>query len=382
MRIVFDARRFGQNITGIGRVIDGLLNALVKEDLRNEYLVLVGERNPLAGGGAANFEVRSINLGLNSLGVNLVMPRIASSWKADVAYFPFWLMPLRMPCPSVVAIHDLIYMRYPRLLSSYRRQFLRLYTTLAVRSATRIHSLSSQSKSDLVRFFRAEADQIDIIPPDADARFCRRPLAPSELEELSSKGISRPFALSVGNHKPHKNLEGLLRAYQLIAGQIEANLVIVGANASHRDVPSLPYPRFCKALSLEGRVRFVGQVNDEQLTLLYRAAKFLIFPSLYEGFGLPPLEAMRCGTPVICSGASSLPEVVGDAARTFDPQDISEMANAMLEVDQSAQLREELTQRGQAQAGLFSWRTSARKWLASLKRAAQNGEGKMAGRPG
>jgi alpha-1,3-rhamnosyl/mannosyltransferase len=382
MRIIFDARRFGEDVTGIGRIIDGLLNALVKEDFLNKYLVLIGEKNPLPGTGAANFEVRSINLGLDSLWVNITMPRIASSWKADVAYFPFWLIPLWMPCPTVVAIHDLIYLRYPKLLSYHRRQFHRFYASLAVRSATRIHSLSSQSKSDLVHFFGAEDERIDIIPPDADLRFRKRSLISSELEGLALKGILGPFALYVGNHKPHKNLEGLLRAYQLIAGQIEANLVIVGTKASQDDFQSLPYLCLCKELFLVGRVRFVGQVNDEELILLYNAAKFIVFPSLYEGFGLPPLEAMRCGTPVICSGTSSLPEVVGEAALTFDPQDISDMANVMLKVDQSAQLREELIQRGTEQARLFSWRFSARKWLASLERAAQNGKDKLAGWPG
>lgn len=371
MRILFDARRSVHRPTGIGRVIDGLLNALVEQDSQNQYLVLFGEKNPLKGVQAANFEVRQLDLGLNSLAVNLVMPYLASSWHADVAYFPFWLMPLIMPCPSVVAVHDLIFSNYPHYLSLFRRQVYKQYTTLTVRAARRIQTLSAHGQRELAHFFRVPACRVDVIPPDADSKCIQRHLTPSELERLKAKGLSRPFALYVGNHKPHKNLERLLKAYQLIASQIETELVMAGAKASYEDSYAFPYLDLVQELSIQDRVRFIGEIDDQELCVLYNAARFLLFPSLYEGFGLPPLEAMRCGTPVACSNTTSLPEVVGDAALTFDPLDTRRIADAMLRLDESAELREELSRRGLERVKLFSWRESARKWLASIERAAR-----------
>jgi glycosyltransferase involved in cell wall biosynthesis len=370
MRILFDARRSVHRATGIGRVIDGLLGALAADDGGHEYLVLYGEKNPLEGAAAPRFELLHSDLGLNSPQANLTFPRLAREWAADVAYFPFWLMPLAMPCPSVVAIHDLIYSNFPAHLPPTRRLVYRTYTLLSARAARRIHTLAEHGRRDLYRFFRVPPAKVDVIAPDVGPEFLPRPVQAADIELLRTLGLGRPFALYVGNHKPHKNLERLLRAYALVAGQIGVDLAIVGAQASYEDPFALPYVDLMRQIVGEGRVRFLGQVDDAILGRLYNAASFVVFPSLYEGFGLSPLEAMRSGAPVACSNTTSLPEVVGDAALTFDPTSERQIAGALLTLDQSPGLREALARRGLERARLFSWRQSAQRWRASLERAA------------
>ena len=280
-------------------------------------------------------------------------------------------MPLMMPCPTVMVIHDLLFSAFPGNLSPPRRLAYRVYTALAARAARRIHTVSVFSRSELRHFFRVPADRVDVISNAASATFVQRPFSAVDEETLKGKALSAPYALYVGNHKPHKNLERLLVAYSRVADQIEVDLVIAGAKASYEDPFALPYLERTRRLGLDDRVRFLGQVSDQELVTLYQAARFFIFPSLYEGFGMPPLEAMRCGTPVACSNTSSLPEVVGDAALTFDPLDVGQVVEAMLRLDQSEELRIELRRRGLERAKRFSWQESARRWLASMEKAAQ-----------
>ena len=376
MRILFDARRSRYHATGIGRVVDGLLHALVTEGQQHQFLVLFGEKNPLNGLQAPNFEFRQVRLEVNSPAVNLVMPYLAQQWQADVAYYPFWLMPLVMPCPSVVTIHDLLYTNYVQYLSYPRRIFYAAYTSLALRAVTRIQSVSYFTRSDLLRLFRISPSCIDVIPNSVDSLECQDGIFASwhhtdTVTTFLPDGPSRPFGLYVGNHKPHKNLERLLRAYRLIADATETDLVIVGAKSSYENLHDLPYVRLVQQLGLQNRVHFLGQISDAVLAHLYGGARFLVFPSLYEGFGLPALEAMHYGTPVACSNTTSLPEVVGDAALTFDPLSERQIAGAMLTLDQSPELRANLAQRGHKQATLFSWRESARQWLSSMERAVE-----------
>jgi alpha-1,3-rhamnosyl/mannosyltransferase len=225
----------------------------------------------------------------------------------------------------------------------------------------------------LGRFFQVPEAKVVIVPPALTVHFAPRPQPDVSNEFLTTEHLTGPFAVYVGNHKPHKNLERLLRAYQHTIAQTQTTLVIAGAKASYEDPYTLPYLSLVQALGLEERVRFVGQVDDEKLGVLYATARFLIFPSLYEGFGLPPLEAMSYGTPVACSATTSLPEVVGEAALLFDPLDEIQMADVMLRLDQSEALRTELATRGLHRARVFSWSASAQKWLAALARVVAAG---------
>lgn len=366
MRIMFDARRSVSRVTGIGRLIDGLLASLAEIDRANEYLVLTGERNPLAGGSAPNVAVRPWPDPPGSLMVNVTLPRLAREWRADVTYFPFWLAPLRMPCPSVVAVHDLIHVFFPEELSLARRAFFRVYLGRVVRTAARVHTLAQHGKDVLCERYGLDAGRVDVVPPALAASVrVVDDAPPCGLDQT----LTRPFGLYVGNHKPHKNLDRLLRAYARVAADTETDLVIVGALSSQSNPDARPHEALATRLGIANRVRFVGQIDDQRLSALYRDARYLVFPSLYEGFGLPPLEAMACGTPVACSNTTSLPEVVGDAAVQFDPLDERAMAEAIARLDGDADLRRTLSERGRAQAQRYTWDASARAWLASLDRA-------------
>jgi alpha-1,3-rhamnosyl/mannosyltransferase len=365
MRILFDARRSVARATGIGRMINGLLRTLVRDGRRHEYLVITGEHDPLAGLRADNVEVRNVGLPLNSLRINTTLPALARTWRADVAYFPYWYAPLWMPCPFVVAIHDVIQIRHPEGISLSHRALFRTYGGLVAGRARRVHALASHGKDALSRVFGIKPEAVDVVPPALDLEFDvvaagGRPSATDQ----------RPFALYVGNHKPHKNLQRLLRAYASVADRMESRLVVVGAMSSQADPNELPHMKLVADLSLSQRVEFVGQVDDAALKGLYRSARFFVFPSLYEGFGLPVLEAMACGTPVICSNTSSLPEVAANAALTFDPQDEDAIAAALLRIDRSPELRAELSEKGRIQSKTFSWTRSADAWLVSMSAAA------------
>ncbi len=371
MRILFDARRAVRRATGVGQLIEGLLGALAQTDGRNEYLVLYGEKNPLAGCQAPNFETRHYPTHFNSLAVTWELPRLARQWRAAVAYFPFWLMPLTMPCPSVVTIHDLLYSHFPRSVSPQRKLAQDVYTALAARRARRIHAPSASTRRDLERYFAIPTAKIDVIPSAVPAHLQVAAAAPAAAAVVARRfSLERPFALYVGNHKPHKNLARLLSAYAAVHTQVAVDLVIAGAKSSYADPDTLPDLARAQPLVAAGRVHFLGQVEDASLAALYASAQFFIFPSLHEGFGFPPLEAMQHGTPVACSNTSSLPEVVGDAALTFDPLDEAQIAAAMVRLDQEPELRARLARAGPEQVRRFSWHASAQKWLASLGQAA------------
>jgi alpha-1,3-rhamnosyl/mannosyltransferase len=367
VRILFDARRSVHRVTGIGRIIDGLIKALAAADGGHEYLVVYGEKNPLEGATpSSRFEGRRIHLSLNSLRTNELMPQLARGFRADVAYFPFWLTPLRMPCPMVVAIHDLIHVHYPEELGWPRRLFYRGYLPLVLRAATRVHTLAAHGARDLAQECGVAASRIDVVSPGVDDAAERQD---EPHDGRFEPGVPSPFCLYVGNHKPHKNLANLLRAYARISSRMESHLVIVGARSSSADPLSIPQAGLSRDLGLNERVHFLGQIDDGRLWALLHAARFLVLPSRYEGFGLPALEAMARGTPVACSNTTSLPEVVGDAARMFDPEDVVAIAEAMLALDRSSELRRDLAARGRIRATRFSWTRSAAAWLASLERA-------------
>ncbi len=366
MRILIDARRSVERATGIGRLVNGLLQALADREDGHEYLVLAGVHDPLGGRQPPHVERRRLDLPLNSLWIGPTMGKLAREWRADVAYFPFWLAPLAMSCPFVVAIHDLIQVFSPDGFSWAHRALFHTYGRAAARRARRVHALAGHGRDDLHRVWHIDLDRIDVVPPAVSVSATTAEASVAALP--ADVPVDRPFILYVGNHRPHKNLERLLRAYNRAAPRVASDLVIAGANREDGDRPALADT--AAASSVQGRVHFVGQVDDVRLAALYRQARLFVFPSLYEGFGLPPLEAMACGTPVACSNASSLPEVVGDAAVTFDPHDEAAMAAALVEVDASAPLRAELSRKGRARAAAFSWTRSADAWLASIERAA------------
>ena len=287
------------------------------------------------------------------------VPFAARAERLDVVHYPYFAAPALAGVPVVVTVHDVI----PLALPAYRGPALaRAYTALVAATTRRARFVicdSIHSKRDAVRLLKLPASRIRVIYLAAAPAL--RPLEPDAAEAVRRRfGLGERFVFYVGGLDRRKNLGLLLRAFaELAAAHPEAELAIAGeAPAAGPLFPD--WRALAAALGVGERVRFLGHVSEEEKAHLYGAALCFAFPSLYEGFGLPPLEAMACGTPVVCADASSLPEVVGDAALTAPPGDVEAWRRALVRLWEDGDLRRDLRERGLARASLFTWEKTAR----------------------
>jgi glycosyltransferase involved in cell wall biosynthesis len=296
----------------------------------------------------------------------LVFPRDLRRRRADVAHVQY-LVPPWAPCPVVTTIHDLAFRRFPGLFPVKHRLLLNWLIPLAARHAAHVITGSEATRRDLCEFYHLPAEAVTVTPYAADPQF--RPQHPARAREAVRRrlGIPGPYVLSVGVLQPRKNLPRLVRAYGRIAARFPHRLVLVGkegwANAELRAAAA--------SLPVGKEAIFTGYVADADLPALYAGADLFVYPSLYEGFGLPPLEAMACGTPVLTSNTSSLPEVVGEAGRTVDPTDERALSLALEALLADPAERARLRAAGQARAAEFSWERTARETLAVYRRLAR-----------
>ena len=265
----------------------------------------------------------------------------------------------------MVTIHDLGYLHFPRAHRLLDRLYLDLSTRFNARAAAHIIADSQATKRDLVERYGVEPSKISVIYPGYDEEAFQPVREREAIEAVKARyGIAGDYILFVGTIQPRKNLVRLMEAFSLLKRQAaDLQLVIAGKKGWLYEAIF----RRVEELGLEGQVVFTGYVAEEGLPALFSGARLFVFPSLYEGFGLPVLEAMACGTPVVCSNASSLPEVAGDAALLFDPLDVEGMAAAMGRVLGDERLRAELIERGLQRARGFSWEKCARETLAVLE---------------
>jgi glycosyltransferase involved in cell wall biosynthesis len=273
---------------------------------------------------------------------------------------PGFVLPLFNSLPGVVTVHDLAYLLYPAHFPTKRRHYFQWLVPPSLRRARRIITVSENSKRDLCRLLAVPEEKVRVIYNGVEPQF-RVATQPALVERVRAKYELPPkIVLSVGVLEPRKNLERLVQAFALLRQRgIEHRLVLVGAAGwGYENLLRLP-----RELGLDDAVRFLGFVSQADLPLLYNAADLFVYPSLYEGFGLPALEAMACGTPVVVSHVSSLPEVVGDAGVLVDPHSVEGIAEAIYRCLRSDGLREELREAGLKQAARFSWHEAARQTL-------------------
>jgi glycosyltransferase involved in cell wall biosynthesis len=344
-----------------------LLEALLRAGPEHEYIVF------LNADGAARLPVRSERLRLEVCPVpgafrvarllweRWDVPRRANRLGLDVLHSLGYLAPGGLTMPSVVTVLDMIHYLYPDQIGPTKLALWRLLFPRSLRQAGRVITISESAKRDIVRFFPWAAEKVAAIPLGVDRdRF--RPAAPDERPTPEEP----PFVLAVASPAPHKNVDGLLRAFALVASEHPGLRLRL---AGMRTATTEALIGLAETLGLAGRVEFTGRVDDAALADLYRRATVMVFPSRYEGFGLPALEAMACGCPVIASNRASVPEAVGDAALLFDPDDIEAMAGAIRGVLASPELRRELRRRGLARAQALSWDLTARRTLDEYGRA-------------
>ena len=293
------------------------------------------------------------------LWLKLWMPLAARIHRADVGIFPGSILPIYLPFPSVMVVYDFCWASFPEC---YPEREIRIFRDIYPRSlqaARLIFAISEFSKQDISRIYGTPPDKIRVIPCAADPLFFP---APDAAQQAKTRwGLEPGYVLAAGTSHPRKNTSVLLRAYALCRSA--QPLVLIGPPGDTAG----PLGRLAEELGIAGRVRWLGYIPRRQLPALYRAAGVFVMPSLYEGFGLPVLEAMACGTPVICSNTSALPEIAGEAALLIDPKSPEILADALVRVLSDRGLAEDLREKGLKRSKTFDWNHSAELALNYLR---------------
>lgn len=290
-----------------------------------------------------------------------IAPPAALAHRLHLFHGPVNVVPLAMPCPTVVTIHDLAFLVYPERFRLTRRVYLTALTRLSVRRAARVIAVSEHTARDIVTRLGVPAERVVVVPNAAADEFRPEP-DPAVLDAFrASKGLPPRFLLFIGTLEPRKNVTGLLRAFARIADEFPDVPLVIGGGRGWLDGEIFATHA---GLGLGDRVRFVGYLPAAELPRWYQSATIFAYPSLYEGFGLPVLEAMACGTAVITSTVSSLPEVAGTAGLTVDPHDDAALAAALRQLLAEPDRRASLRAAGLARAATFSWSRMARETQA------------------
>ena len=289
----------------------------------------------------------------------LVAPFALRRDRIDLFHAMAFVAPLLSPCPTVVTVLDLSFLLYPSAFKSLKRTYLRWMTALSVRRARQVIAISESTRRDVIARLHVPAERVQTVYCGVDPRF--RPFPAAEVEAFRQReGLPERFVLFLGTIEPRKNVSGLIDAFAGLVASAPAemsgmHLVVAGAKGWFFEKVFAQV----ELLGLRDRIHFAGYVPEDEKALWYSASTCFCYPSLYEGFGLPPLEAMACGVPVVTSDVSSLPEVVGDAGLTVPPDDVAALSAALRQLIVDPSLRAELAHRGQERAGRFTWTETA-----------------------
>ena len=375
MRIAFDLRRIKN--PGIGRYMQCLVEAILTHQTRHEFLlILPPDAREMISDPAGRAAKLYCGIKYYSLQEQLELPRILRRHRIDLLHSPHFVLPLLGGCATVATIHDVIYLACKEdLPSRMGRAYYRKMMTAAARKADRIITVSEFSKTDIIRFLQLDPSKIEVIYSGISPAFCQVK-DQSRMDEVRKRfGITREYVLYAGIYKPRKNHAGLLRAMQKsIAAGMNAQLVIAGP----MNQGLIPLKELAAELGIEEQVIFTGAVTDSDLAALYSSAKLYACPSLYEGFGFTVLEAMACGAPVVCSPATSLPEVAGEGALYANAQNPDEFAQALSRVFSDCELRTRLITAGYANCRRFSWNEAAARTIAVYESAILHAARKVA----
>jgi len=356
MRIGIDARKI--NDTGIGRYISNLVDNLIKIGGQHHY-VLFMQSNDVNSFDFPKDTVTKVveRSGKYSIAEHWSLSYNATSMYLDLFHSPHYVLPLFLKIPSVVTVHDLIHITEPGY-GTLTRNYARFMVKSAVKRARRVISVSGKTRDDLTDILGAPAEKIKVIYNGGGADFSRTPddMLDSILARL---GLKRGYVLFAGSDRPHKNLRAVLKTMEILP---ETRFAIAGRVLEENR----------RAFSKFGeRVSFIEIVPRDEMEALYSGAMALLFPSYAEGFGLPPLEAMACKTPVVASSRAPMPEVVGDAALLVDPDDHAGMAKALRMIASDTAYANSLVAKGTERLKMFSWEKMARETLAVYEEAVR-----------
>jgi len=375
MRFSIDAHAIGRHLTGNEVYVRSLLEGFASLDKKSEFVAYTSVR------GAEEHvpsRIRTHRVSENPfLRLGFDLARRVRADRPDLLHVQY-TGPLFCPAPLVVSIHDVSYIEHPEFFTNARRVQLQFTVERTVRSAAKILTLSEFSRQGIARSYDLDPDRIAVVPAACSEIFkpVSRPKAKSFVEGRFQ--ITYPYILCVGDLQPRKNPLGLIRAFEeLVANcpELPHHLVMVGkdtwyAPKVHQAAENSPFGN---------RIHFTGYVDDAELLQLYNASEIFVFPSFYEGFGIPILEAMACGRAVACANTSAMPEVAGTAAVLFDPHSTEQMMGAMRDLLRNAELRARKERLGQQNAARFSWKGTARQTLDVYYEVAAKGAGQVRG---
>ena len=378
MKIAIDIRRMSE--FGVGTYIRNIVRNLGRLDLESTYFLIgspekVREIGPLP----PNFKNVPLLTPDRSTKGYLEFRSALMRLSCDLVHIPnLFSLPRLLPCPYVMTVHDMLeHMSRARQQTGFWGSFHLQMTKRVLRGAARIFAVSNFTRTDLEKYFDIPTNRIEVVYNAIDERFLHGHATPADRELIAQRyQVTYPFLLYAGRISPHKNVVRMIEAFSALKTELEKDqiypdlkLIIIGDDLSGN--PDLR--RTVIRSGVQNDVRFLGFVPIEVLRIFYDEAKIFVFPSLYEGFGLPPLEAMAHGTPVVTSNVSSLPEVVGNAAVLVNPENVFEIMRALHRVLTDKPLRERMKERSYRQAAKFSWEISVRRILDVYRQVARDG---------
>ena len=386
MNIAIDGRTIAGDKTGVGNYAERIVRALLQCDSRNHYYLFLSEPNDhIAGPNLTQILIEGYGPPiLNRYWENVILPKELQRYNIDIFFSPAYVLPYfvrfgaalaNIPIPLslryffnshrkikyVVTIHDVISRVYPEYFTLKMRLWQRFFLWNAQRSADRVIADSQSTKNDILRFYPGYRDRVTVIYPELDDSL-RIITDEAMLVRTKNKySLPKKFILYIGTIEPRKNIEGIAAAYSNLPPNIQSqyDLVIGGKIGWHAE----KIFNEIKAQQLGKRIHFIGYVDDSFLPSLFTLASVFVFPSFYEGFGYPPLEAMACGVPVVTSNSSSINEAVGDAAILIDPTNIQQISKAIGNILSSGTLAAELKRKGLERMALFNWKKCAEEML-------------------
>jgi len=351
-KVVFDFRMAAWS--GIGTYSTALVKEFCKKSLPFKIHLLVNHSDELVKK-ASRFGLPIIqtSAAVFSLPEQLLFPKLLRQEKCQLFHSPHFVFPIRGPFKKIITLHDLTPLIFPKYFPIQARIYMRFLIKQSIKKTAHIITISEHTKLDLLKRFSCPPEKISVIKNGFGQTFNKRDNSIRKSDLLKSFGINKNYFLYAGNLKPHKNIIPLIRAFSMIDSAHQ--LVLAGAGGAYEK----EIRKVIKSLKLDKRVILTGFLENENLQLIYNSALSFIFPSLHEGFGLPPLEAMQTGLPVISSNSSSLPEVIGNAGLLINPQNIDALADAMRTIAENKKLRTELITKGYQQIKKFSWEKCA-----------------------
>ena len=362
-KIGIDARMYGKGQSGLGTYIKNICDHVLKLDNKNEYSLFLRESEFSQYKAANNIRKIKVTAKWYSYPEQTTFLFELNKYKLDLMHFPHFNAPILYNRPRIHTIHDITPKFFPghKLKSSWRKKGYQLTINTSLKKSEKIITISNNTKNDLIKHFQVPADKIEVIYLGIEAQF-KVIENYAKIKELKAKyGITKPYIFFISAWRNHKNFQGLIKAFAVLKEKYKLDYQLVLGGQEDPNYPDIK--KEIDNCPVKQDIIIPGFISNQELPLFYNAAELYVIPSLYEGFGITGLEAMSCGTPVVSSNKTSLPEIMGQAAEYFDPNDTQEIASNINQVLINQALKQQLITKGFEQIKKYSWTKCAQKTL-------------------